>query len=344
MWSIEESIVLVGRTMIQRKGRNKRQNRDWENDYTVFPREASKEIECPCHSSYVSPIRTMPHLFSRSSSFVNSSILSPIHETYSSSYVISQSSDSEMEDEEHIASQSLSSGDHNNKPQDDFFDGNCSHAKRVRTNGSTLPLSIDNRSRSPEKVEWWKKKRAPNFSENQSIHYPTNSKSKRCANSICFVCQTTHYTTSDASNPVPKESVLIDKTIASMTQQNSLLSYFRTTPSNATANVSRMKNINQDSSNSMKRPLALDHFNKLSSCTYCDKLACVSCTRTCGRCTGQFCTFCSTINYDGPVERTFCSDCDQITVQKNLVTDERKSGYENVPFYNGDNVMMDEGI
>jgi len=332
--------------MIHRKGRNKRQNRDWENDYAVFPREGSKEIECPCDSACVSPIPTTSHLFSRCSPFVNSSILSPIHETYSSSYVISQSSDSEMEGEEDITSQSLPSGDHNKKPQDGFFDGICSHTKRARTNGSTLPpqtSSIDNRSKSPEKVEWWKKKRNPHFIENQSIHCPTNSKSKRCANSICFVCQTTHYATSDASNAVSKESVLIDKTIASMTQQNSLLSYFRTSPSNTTANVSRMKNINQDSRNSMKLPLALDHLNKLSSCNYCDKLACVSCTRTCGRCTGQFCTFCSTINYDGPVERTFCSDCDQITVQKNLVTDERKPGYENETFYDGDNVMMDEG-
>jgi len=37
--------------------------------------------------------------------FVNYSTLFPIHETYSTLYVISQSSDSEMEDEEYISFQ-----------------------------------------------------------------------------------------------------------------------------------------------------------------------------------------------------------------------------------------------
>ena len=89
----------------------------------------------------MSPIPTTSHLFSICSFFVNSSIILPIHETYSSSCVISQSSDSEMECGDYIASQSLSSGNHNKKLQDRVVDGICSHAKIVRTNGSILSLT-----------------------------------------------------------------------------------------------------------------------------------------------------------------------------------------------------------
>ena len=97
-------------------------------------------------------------------------------------------------------------------------------------------------------------KSAPHFSENQSSDCPTDSESKRCATSIYFMCQTTYCTISDAFNAISKESLFINKTIASMTIQKSLLSYFRNSPSNTIANVSRMKNIIQDSRNSMKHP------------------------------------------------------------------------------------------
>ncbi|XP_041354712.1 apoptosis regulatory protein Siva-like [Gigantopelta aegis] len=50
---------------------------------------------------------------------------------------------------------------------------------------------------------------------------------------------------------------------------------------------------------------------KLSSqpCSFCDKLACKSCTRQCDNCAGDFCQLCSVLNYDEAMERSFCLSC-----------------------------------
>ena len=45
------------------------------------------------------------------------------------------------------------------------------------------------------------------------------------------------------------------------------------------------------------------------SCHYCDKLTCQSCIRQCELCSGDFCTFCSKVDYRGVVEKILCFEC-----------------------------------
>jgi len=45
-------------------------------------------------------------------------------------------------------------------------------------------------------------------------------------------------------------------------------------------------------------------------CSFCDRIVCrPSCIHSCERCYGRFCTFCSTVNYNGRLERIYCLDC-----------------------------------
>lgn len=44
-------------------------------------------------------------------------------------------------------------------------------------------------------------------------------------------------------------------------------------------------------------------------CSFCDKVTCVNCSRSCLICEGMFCQFCSVINYDECFERSLCLQC-----------------------------------
>ncbi|KAL3805365.1 hypothetical protein HJC23_009072 [Cyclotella cryptica] len=45
------------------------------------------------------------------------------------------------------------------------------------------------------------------------------------------------------------------------------------------------------------------------TCRYCDKPTCFTCTRPCERCSHNYCTFCSKVDYGGLDEKIFCFDC-----------------------------------
>ena len=108
-------------------------------------------------------------------------------------------------------------------------------------------------------------------------------------------------------------------------QKNSLLSYFNPSKSKSKSNPTtsqklgnatkistssemQSSTLSQGSPTAAHVPVSLG--SSLSSCSYCDRPACNSCMRTCeGECNLRYCTFCSKINYDGPVERVFCFNC-----------------------------------
>ena len=75
---------------------------------------------------------------------------------------------------------------------------------------------------------------------------------------------------------------------------NSLLSYFPTKASSPTTPMS------------MDTTPAIESFH---SCSFCDRQACASCTRQCEGCHEGFCSLCSTMDYSGRTERSFCLDC-----------------------------------
>ncbi|KAL3873810.1 hypothetical protein ACJMK2_036895 [Sinanodonta woodiana] len=44
-------------------------------------------------------------------------------------------------------------------------------------------------------------------------------------------------------------------------------------------------------------------------CGFCEKSVCQGCIRQCQSCSGNFCQFCSVVNYDEVTERAFCLNC-----------------------------------
>jgi hypothetical protein len=69
---------------------------------------------------------------------------------------------------------------------------------------------------------------------------------------------------------------------------------------------------------STKKPATFQHVEKLVfspdennpiKCHYCDKTTCSSCSRPCERCSRDFCTFCSKVDYRGVVEKVLCFEC-----------------------------------
>jgi len=132
-------------------------------------------------------------------------------------------------------------------------------------------------------VEWWRSQRRPTTTANQR---PTTApQQQRCC---CFVCQTimdpAHQPPSSSVNKIP------------MKPNNTLLNYSFT----ATAATARSHQEEQESQSSLQ----------LQSCSFCDRPACLSCTRHCERCRAHFCTLCSTLDYSSSrTERCFCLDC-----------------------------------
>jgi len=57
-------------------------------------------------------------------------------------------------------------------------------------------------------------------------------------------------------------------------------------------------------------PVKLNTSSCMSCCAYCDRPACHSCMRACeGGCNEYYCTFCSTIDYQGVQEKLLCFAC-----------------------------------
>ncbi|XP_072031031.1 uncharacterized protein [Amphiura filiformis] len=46
-----------------------------------------------------------------------------------------------------------------------------------------------------------------------------------------------------------------------------------------------------------------------SHCNFCDKLLCAHCIRKCDNCEDNFCSICTTVNYDERYEQVFCFSC-----------------------------------
>jgi len=45
------------------------------------------------------------------------------------------------------------------------------------------------------------------------------------------------------------------------------------------------------------------------SCSYCEHVSCLGCSRQCTRCGDVFCSFCSTVSYNTRHDRTLCLNC-----------------------------------
>ena len=134
-----------------------------------------------------------------------------------------------------------------------------------------------------EPVEWWKQKPV---SAPATMEVTNNNKA-----SSCFICQRPrHYQRQIQQEHEIKPS-------------NSLLSYFPTTRISSGATAMCMDT----------KPAAVESFHK---CSFCDRQACVSCTRQCERCQQKFCSLCSTADYSGPLERSFCLDCHAIETRE----------------------------
>lgn len=172
--------------------------------------------------------------------------------------------------------------------------------KKIRTTGSYPP------PQRPNGFEWWKQNRKPTVGDR---HGGTDLPPSSQIANTCHVCE--------SRGEGPPNGTRADSLTArddrhrrpetgggrrTQGQKNSLLAYFRAT---TTAAPSPRAPVVPGASAPPPRPAAL------RTCHYCDRWCCATCVRTCERCAGGFCTFCSTINYDRPEERTFCLDCGQ---------------------------------
>mmetsp|Transcript_28399 Transcript_28399/g.42459 ORF Transcript_28399/g.42459 Transcript_28399/m.42459 type:complete len:329 (+) Transcript_28399:177-1163(+) len=152
---------------------------------------------------------------------------------------------------------------------------------------------------SPEPMtEWWKKKQSNNTPP-PSISSTTTTLSTSNTNAgskqTCFICLSTSSSPPSCTiaAPVRKEP------------QNSLLSYFTHTTRRSTTHSTPTPK----TSSSIGTSCSTIGFTNFTKCTHCDRFACDSCAQACVSCQMQFCTFCSTVNYDEEVERIFCLDC-----------------------------------
>lgn len=136
---------------------------------------------------------------------------------------------------------------------------------------------------SNDSKPWWKQK--PLATTRAPMIHNSNDKTARC-----FICKRLH----------PQEQ---PQSCGNM-PCNSLLSYFPTTTTRAASTGTMTA--------AMDTKPSVDTNNKnmfLRKCTFCDRAACPSCTCQCEECHFHFCSLCSTANYSGPYERSYCLDC-----------------------------------
>jgi hypothetical protein len=155
------------------------------------------------------------------------------------------------------------------------------------------------------KQPWWKQQLCSTTTTNPvPPQHVFGAHTPQC----CFICQSSisssncHPHTKSELSHVDSGNVNHDTSNSAnrkAIQKNSLLSYFKP---KTTISSCISKNSSNLQPNQQQKTLV--------ACSYCDRLACnPACVQTCESCTKLYCTFCSTINYDGPTERTFCLDC-----------------------------------
>uniref|UniRef100_A0A7S3PV10 Uncharacterized protein n=1 Tax=Chaetoceros debilis TaxID=122233 RepID=A0A7S3PV10_9STRA len=256
---------------------------------------------------------------------------------------ISQSSDSEMDDDDHEIN---TNNAHFMPMQFQFGSFNYQEQrKRSRTDvgyNGTFPNTACNKNT----IEWWKKQTSQQSSSRASCSMSSftsgpntcNSTISRNANttvSKCHVCQIEQQplTTLPMSQKNVTTNTNINHTVMSVLPsssmstpssfyqhkpqhhstrkpKNSLLSYFNPTKSSArTSSCTRDASSSLNPHPSAEVPQVIAQAPSMPSCSYCDRSTCTSCMRICEACTGQYCTFCSMIDYEGPVERIFCFNC-----------------------------------
>ena len=219
------------------------------------------------------------------------------HQNYT---VVTQSSDGEMDTAEDCDARTRRRRRHNS-----------SHCQPQQQNKKFRTMESHPLPQRPNAVEWWKRNQKPttqNHRPSSSSPSPPNE---------CHVCESygepsssspsneTHTFPRNQENDRHRQPAIEGR--KPKRQTNSLLSYFRaTTMTNvpfATATIAP-----DASAPPPPRPMRTAI---LRTCYYCDRWCCSTCTRTCERCAGGYYTFCSTINYDRPEERTYCLDCEE---------------------------------
>ncbi len=114
-------------------------------------------------------------------------------------------------------------------------------------------------------------------------------------------------------------------------KKNSLLDYFSKSSKPSSSTKCANSNTLESSSVTSYAPTTRDTIQRstntaitpsmtrnLEQCAYCDKMTCASCLQHCEGCGNgisapRYCTFCSTIDYQGIEERVFCSTCFEVS-------------------------------
>eukprot|EP01112_Ceratiomyxa_fruticulosa_P019272 TRINITY_DN6289_c0_g1_i2.p1 TRINITY_DN6289_c0_g1~~TRINITY_DN6289_c0_g1_i2.p1 ORF type:complete len:162 (-),score=13.56 TRINITY_DN6289_c0_g1_i2:107-592(-) len=69
-------------------------------------------------------------------------------------------------------------------------------------------------------------------------------------------------------------------------------------------------NSSSPSSSSSRCHVCQKYFSSLTKCEFCLEKVCQPCSSLCDECNGTYCRFCSTSNFEGKYDRTFCLTCD----------------------------------
>lgn len=205
--------------------------------------------------------------------------------------VITQTSDSEMEEEEQY--------NQRKKMRTDDFNFSSS------MDSSFNSISTPTRDTANANIQqsWWKKRQSSPENTSFQSNNRFASDESRCT---CHVCKSNIQTKLEQN--ITLVSSRNTQATAPVKQKNSLLAYFqhpKSVQNGETGTSFRTKH------NEKQMDPGQSHFGESSHlCSYCDRPACSDCTRQCeGECKAFFCTFCSRVDYEGVRERIFCFHC-----------------------------------
>lgn len=209
--------------------------------------------------------------------------------------VISQ--EIEMEEKEACDHESLS---HSSKRartrawQSQILRDTCLGMRRLENETGSPPAPPSSPKRGcSQRQKWWEQ--APQSANPESRISP--SKKASCGYS-CFVCQKNVGPINETSSPdesAPKSGK----------QFKSILSYFGQSSHTPDKSGHQVNAVTTNADHG-----TCDGDRVLQDCAFCDHSVCHSCVRKCEGCFQNYCTFCSTTNYSGPVERYFCLECE----------------------------------